>query len=576
MRGGCQPTLFERHGSGSRRRGRGPRRRSRAVVSATVCRLLLVAASHGVAAAAAAADAAGWECGSDRERPVPTGSVIGSITIQAFDIFDTDTRSENRLLYRWANRLHRDTRRAVIRHHLLFHEGGPYSGRLLEESARLLRAESYLSEATVEPLSCHDGVVDVLVETHDTWTLDSGIHLGRSGGANRSRLVLSDANFLGTGKHLGLSFSSTVDRSGIEADYHDPYLLGSRAQLSASYAANDDGRRSELQIARPFYSLDARWAGRLRVLDDERVDHLYLGGEPIDRFGHREQLIEVSGGLSRGVHEGHAFRWRFGWTMQRDAFLALADGAGSSPEDRRLSYPWIGFERVPDSYLEARDLDQIRRTEDHQLGLRVAGRLGFSSPLYGGDRSRLLYGVEMQRAWQQGPKRLLELQAEGSGRYGSEIEDLLVGAEARYYRRNWGRHVLFARLRADFASNLDPERQLLLGGDSGLRGYPLRYQAGDRRLSFTLEQRVFTPWYPFHLAHVGAAAFLDVGRAWFADDAHGLDSAQRVLADVGVGLRLGLSKSGRGSMLHIDVAFPLRRDPTIESVQLLVATSNSF
>ena len=53
---------------------------------------------------------------------------------------------------------------------------------------------------------------------------------------------------------------------------------------------------------------------------------------------------------------------------------------------------------------------------------------------------------------------------------------------------------------------------VLLGGDNGLRGYPLRYQAGESRSLLSLGERFFTDFYPWRLFRVGYAAFLDVGR----------------------------------------------------------------
>ena len=67
------------------------------------------------------------------------------------------------------------------------------------------------------------------------------------------------------------------------------------------------------------------------------------------------------------------------------------------------------------------------------------------------------------------------------------------------------------------AEKLDPETQLLLGGDTGLRGYPLRYQAGDRRGSSSWSSAFFSDRELFHVLHLGAAVFYDVGRAWFKD-----------------------------------------------------------
>jgi outer membrane protein assembly factor BamA len=114
----------------------------------------------------------------------------------------------------------------------------------------------------------------------------------------------------------------------------------------------------------------------------------------------------------------------------------------------------------------------------------------------------------------------------------------------------------------------------MLGGDNGLRGYPLRYQAGTARALLTLEQRFYTDWYPFRLFHVGAAAFFDMGRTW-GTDVTGAGSLG-LLKDVGVGLRLGSSRSSFGNVLHVDLAFPLDGTDDIDHVQLLVQTKRSF
>ena len=121
---------------------------------------------------------------------------------------------------------------------------------------------------------------------------------------------------------------------------------------------------------------------------------------------------------------------------------------------------------------------------------------------------------------------------------------------------------------------LDAERQLLLGGDSGLRGYPLRYQGGEGRWLLTAEQRFYTDWYPFRLVHVGGAVFFDAGRS-YGRNPFGSRS-QGVLKDAGIGLRLGNARSGLGNVVHIDLAFPLDGDSSIDSVQLLVQTKRSF
>ena len=48
------------------------------------------------------------------------------------------------------------------------------------------------------------------------------------------------------------------------------------------------------------------------------------------------------------------------------------------------------------------------------------------------------------------------------------------------------------------------------------------------------------------------------------------------LSDVGFGLRLSSPRSSGRSIVHIDLAFPLNGDPSIDKVQLLVETKGSF
>jgi hypothetical protein len=73
---------------------------------------------------------------------------------------------------------------------------------------------------------------------------------------------------------------------------------------------------------------------------------------------------------------------------------------------------------------------------------------------------------------------------------------------------------------------------------------------------------------------VGAAAFVDVGGTWGNVD--GQRSTHDILADAGVGLRLGNSRSALGNVLHIDLAFPLQGDRSIKSMQIIVETKKSF
>jgi hemolysin activation/secretion protein len=166
-----------------------------------------------------------------------------------------------------------------------------------------------------------------------------------------------------------------------------------------------------------------------------------------------------------------------------------------------------------------------------------------------------------------------------SGAFSTRVEDgglrdALLESEARYYLQQSPRALFFATFTGALGHNVDLDNQILLGGDNGLRGYPLRYQSGNASALLTIEQRYFTEWYPFRLFHIGAATFVDIGRTW--GDAPFSSPNLGTLRDVGIGLRIGNSRSGLGNVIHVDVAFPLDGDDSISSPQILVETKQRF
>ena len=506
------------------------------------------------------------------------GARIGAVRIDAQNIFDTSRPDENTALFRLADRLHIRTRIATVHDQLLFHPGDSYRGRLLEESERILRGTRYLQDANIRPVAYHDGLVDIEVITHDVWTLNPGISFGRKGGKSTSGVELEDLNLLGLGKQVSLGRKSGVDRTSTTLRYVDPQLLGSWWTLVADHSNNSDGKTEELVLDHPFYALDTRWATGLAALDDERVDSLYDLGKITDQYGARERVASVYGGWSRGLQDGWTQRLTAGFTYDDTEFTSVIGETGPTtllPPNRKLAYPWLAYEWLQDDYEKARNRDQIEKTEDFLLGLRAKVQLGFASSAFGADRSAVIFNGSVSQGFEPGERHRLLLSTSVGGREESgSVADMVAGVSARYYFRQSDRRLLFLSATGDIGSNLDLDHQILLGGDNGLRGYPLRYQGGEGRWLFTAEQRYFTDWYPFRLFNVGGAVFYDMGRTWGANPAG--TPSQGLLKDMGFGLRLGNSRSALGNVLHLDVAFPLDGDKSISKVQFLVETQRSF
>jgi len=505
------------------------------------------------------------------------GARVGTIIFDARPLFDVEHQDEDTTLSRLGNRLHIATREATIEDQLLFRSGDPYRASLLQESARILRDNRYLRDADIQPVSFHDGLVDVRVTTQDVWTLNPGFSFGRKGGTNTGGLEIEELNFLGLGTQIGLAFTQGVDRDTQSVFYRDRQLGSTWWNLAAIYSDNSDGRLAQLELSRPFYSLDTHWSAGVDLLDDQRIDSRYDRGEIVDQFEAHDRRASLSWGRSAGLTDGWARRYLVGFTFEDHAFDPATGDHPTRllPGDRRFAYPWIGAEWVQDDYRTVRNRDQIERTEDYSLGWRARAQLGFAGTALGSDRDAVLLSADISKGTEFTPRQSVLFDASFAGRMESgSLLGATLGMSARYYFRQSPRRVFFTELSGVAGEQLDADQQILLGGDSGLRGYPLRYQSGEGRWLFTAEQRFFTNWYPFQLFNVGGAVFYDMGATWGRDPL-GTPSLG-LLRDVGFGLRLGNSRSALGNVLHIDVAFPLDGDSSIKNVQFLVETKKSF
>lgn len=514
----------------------------------------------------------------DSEALEQSGAVIGKVIVVNQNVFDLDNPDESKSLYRWANRLHVVTRERVIRQQTLFEPGDVFSGRLLDETARILRKNRYLYDAEVRPVSVSDGKVDVEVRTRDVWSLIPELELSRSGGENRTAFGIEETNLLGRGQLLRAKHVSTVDRDSNQLDFEDRQLGDSWVSLFLRLSDNSDGHSNYLSVVRPFHELDARWSAGGMLLDDERRTALYSLGDETAEFLHERKYATAFRGWSKGLRSGWVRRWNTGIVYDDNRFATVSEPVlppGPIPADRKLVYPFIAVEILEDSYETSRNTNNIGRTEDFLMGTRLSASIGWASEDIGADRDALVYSASIGRGFGTLQNRALFVSASASGRNeGGRSANVISTVDARYYSKRSDKRLFFATLSASAGQNLDLENPVQLGGKTGLRGYPLRYQSGDSKLLLTIEQRYFTDWYPFRLFRIGGAIFADVGRTW-GENPLG-EPNYGWLKDVGFGLRLAPTRFNKEKIGHLDFAFPLDGDPSIDDVQILLRTKRSF
>ena len=505
------------------------------------------------------------------------GAVIGDVVLEKRNIFDLSNPKENKWLYRWANRLHVVTRDHVIRNQVLFEGGEPYSARLLEETERIVRSNRFIYDARIEPIRYEDGVVDVKVTTQDVWSLTPDVSFSRSGGENRTALGIEETNLLGRGQLLRLKWIDSVDRTSTQFDFEDTNLGSSWVSMFLRVADNSDGQTQFLSIIRPFYALDARGSGGGWISLDDRRTALYSLGDEAAEYRHERDYVTGFGGWSAGLRDGWAKRWTLGYVFDDNKFSEAVDPTLPAviPEDRKLVYPFLGIEVLQDAFSTTSNTNQIGRTEDFYMGTRFTASLGWADDSFGADRDALIVSATFNVGLGSLDKTALLLTGSTQGRReGGESKNAETSIRARFYRRQSEKRLFFIELSGTAGHDLDLDNPVQLGGKSGLRGYPLRYQTGDSKALFSIEQRYFTDWYPWSLFRVGGAVFADVGRTW-GENPIG-ERNYGWLKNVGFGLRFAPTRFSTSKVAHLDFAFPLDGDPSIDSFQILLEAKRSF
>jgi outer membrane protein assembly factor BamA len=505
------------------------------------------------------------------------GAVIGKVLIKPHDIFDLDDPKENNALFRLANRLHVTTRPSVIERDLLFKPGDRVSVRVIEETERLLRTNRYLHEVQIRPVNYRDGVVDIEVVTRDTWSLDPGLSASRAGGANSGRLSLREYNLLGSGISAGVSYSSNVDRAGTEVGFSDNHLFGNRTGIAYTYGVLDVGKVQTFSFGRPFYALDTPWAYGIGASQTDALSTVYNKGNIASQYRSKVDTAEVYGGWSAGRVEGWAQRYSVGVNTTSSTYMLQPDQPPPDflPADLVLTGPFVRYQIVEDVFERVRNRDSIGKTEFFPLGLQATVQLGRASASMGSTQDSWLYSANISKGLRLPAPNTLFLSASASGRINEgHRENQLLSGTFRYFVPQSQRAQLLLSGAVDVYRQPDTPAPLQLGGDTGLRGYPLSYQSGERRALFTMEERLYSDWYPWRLFRLGGAVFTDFGRAW--NGPNEAPGNNKILADAGFGLRFLSARSAFGNVAHIDLAFPLNNRSDVRSVQFLITTKTSF
>jgi hypothetical protein len=483
---------------------------------------------------------------------------IGTITIRPLNVY-SDDEARHGELYQLADRLHIDTRKSVIQKFLLFREGDVYSPDRLAETERNLRALQFLKSASVVASPPHDGVVDVVVTTQDSWSIAPETQAGSKGGKSTVGATLSETNLLGLGKDLELGWQHGVDRSRIGVGYADPAFFAPYWKANFGYGVNSDGYDHRFQISRPFYSFATPWATELSFTGFRQFDHLYGGGLEIERFRQKHREIVAGFGLALAPNDISAHRITAGVRFVDDSFFLMkSDVAQRLPADREFRYLFVRYDSTGNDFVKLNFVNKDIRYEDFNLGRQYSIEAGVSPRSLGADRTTSCFRVAAADGKWLGDGFVMPAVSLAS-RLDGGMQNAIATSTLLYVRRGGKASyptAFLGRVSVSSGWRMDAERQFFADGLTGLRGYRAHAFAGNRAVVINIEERLYLGREILQLASPGIVAFADAGNATNG----GFTTLLHLKSDIGIGLRLGLPRTPK-NLLRVDLAYALNRDP---------------
>lgn len=486
----------------------------------------------------------------------PPPPPVGVIEIDGREVFD-ERGGGLFAPHRIANRIHIRTRDLVVRRELLFETGDPFDRELIEQTERNLRALSFLRDARLETREVdEDGDgrperIDVSVTTWDRWSLAPRLDFSQVDDRTIWEIGASEKNFLGFGKSITVSHRQNLDRVTDRVRYEDPQLLGSNVGLGASLARLSDGHERLLTVDRGYLSLRDPWSFSGGVVSVARTEPIVEHGVEIERLPVRGDFVDLEVGRALVRGGDHAVR-------MHGAYRSHETLVGGDLRDYgRLE---VGLRALSHRFVRLTHVNQFERTEDFNLGAETHGTFGFSAPALGGQEGLVTFvsaGHRQGLGFDDGHFVVLGAGFDGRRERGA-WRSTIAAFNVRYLRKHASRGAFVGKLDYAHGHALDPEVQLRLGAETGLRGYPVRQFTGTRSLLLTVEERWFFADDVWQLFSFGVAGFVDSGFVWPAGRAVDLADLR---TGVGVSLLVGSHRLASRGGVRFDLGFALNPVP---------------
>lgn len=505
-----------------------------------------------------------------------------TMTFNPKTIFD-ESEEGITFLHRWANALHIDTKVITLENDATFFmEKCVKTQADLEELERHLRSRKYLRDAKV---TSEKELEHVTVTTWDNWSLMPTISFGRKGGVNTYSVGIKERNLLGLGINTEISAYQNTQRSGYKLIADIPLFQKQNTSVNLRFADNDDGEQHHIFYKKVFAGFHTKTAYDIGFNEESRNDTIFQNGQNQSIFAHEISYKRASYAWLDFNNYNRLLRYRVGFTQDDHLFSSLANDINDEsdnsvltsalPENRELLYPWLGIEYIEKDFKKLSNIHLISQIEDFNHGWQISSQFGIGNGKHQ-NTPWSVWNMRVQKGFNLHDKALLLLDLSlANDNYQHRDSRLLIKVSGEYFYQltpRWGFYLSNVNVSSQ---NQYLDKPVTIGGNTGLRGFPLQYQHGENSIKFTSELRYYPSINLFKIFDVAGVAFIDAARAFGETTVENIE--KNWLGSMGLGLRVYSPHSaGSNSVIHIDFALPQSNNPEIDSFEIRVQAKKAF
>ncbi len=501
---------------------------------------------------------------ADSAPPPDPSLIIYRVQLQPRDIFDPEERS---WLARIGNKLHFQTRPAIVRREVLLRPGDPYDSALVAESERNLRSLGIFRRVQIDSVRTDSGLV-LRVLTKDGWSTQLDWRFRSTGGEAAFTIGVVETNLLGTATNAAVRYRKDPDRSSVALLFRRRRLFAGTVGVALQYENRSDGRSGAVSVERPFFALTSHHGFRFDAEDhDERVLR-FFNGLDVAQDTLQRRFTLVRGSAAWALHAASSGFLRLGITAQvrRDDTLRVGSPNPFPQTVTGSIGPYLMWNRA--NFLVTKGYAGFGREEDVDIGTTVRVGLHAAPKLFGYERDGL--GPEVSgRVGARLPGGFAYLDLMADGVYtsaGLDSGSVQIGGTA--VLQPGARHVAVLHLEGGWLKDPVPGEEFDLGLGSGPRAFGSHAFTGNRSIFGTIDYRYTVAEDLAGLVGLGIAGFVDHGGAWYAG------SPRRTGWDAGIGLRVGASRSADTPALRFDLARRFAND--VEKAGWVVSVGKGF